>query len=135
MNHYDKLIELCSKAKIQVVNKVTKKSKDYNQLLDSCHKRKQEIVKVFSSNISPYGTVGGYNQNCTDHIELLAKSLLKKLKAIDRIIFLIEKELDESDKRYDICGLMNIKSSTISASCSDVDINSNYIAEYSNNSH
>lgn len=131
MNHYDKLIELCSKAKIQVLNKKTHKTKDYQQLLESCDKRKCEIVKKLCDNIHPYGTKTGYSKNCTDHIELISNTAIKKLKTIDRIIFLIEKELNNQDKNSDICNLMNITTNK-SASCSDVDINSAYIAEYSN---
>lgn len=132
MNHYEQLIKLCTRAKVQVNNKTTNKTKDYPQLLNACHRRKRDIVKGFNDNMHPYGTKNGYNSNCTDHIELLTSSLLKKLQAVDKIIFMIEKEMSESDKRYNICDLMNIKSSSKSASCSDVDLNSAYVAEYSN---
>src|SRR5271170_3657186 len=44
--NYDKLLNLCSKVGINIyVNEHSKKTKSYEQLLQSCNKKKRDVIK------------------------------------------------------------------------------------------
>ncbi len=137
-NNYEKIIKLCKKANIITINPMNNKQMDYPLLIEEGHKRKKEILKLYSTEILKYTTKKGYGiGNFTGTIESLSVIFLKNLKALDKIIMIIENETLESDQRSNICTLLNIKtkndklSSDIKTSDYSV-IDGPYIAEYSN---
>jgi len=105
---YDKLLNLCRKAHIDIYEGPSKKTKTYEQLLKACNTKKRNILKEYIVEIAPYGTKKGYeNLAGTYIIESMADNMISKLHLIDTIIKMLEKVMNP--KKMNILTLLNIK--------------------------
>jgi hypothetical protein len=106
-SNYERIIKLCNRANVEVAN--GHKLKEYPQLIEACHKKKKDHIKNFSMDISKFGSKQGYEEDCTPKIVNTMNRLHRKMKLMDKLIGIIEYEIKESDKRYDISNFMNMK--------------------------
>ena len=130
--NYEKIIRLCIKAGVDVSNGTNKKFKEYPLLIEACHKKKRELIKSFTNNISKYASKSGYGDgDFTSRIARSNEIFIKKLKLYDKLINNIEKELRESDKKYNIYNFMNIPSDNDKPRIEYTNVSGDYIDEYS----
>jgi hypothetical protein len=113
-NNYDKLLNLCSKANINIyISTTCKKTKSYDQLLLSCNKKKRDIIKKYVMEVAQYSTRKGFEKlSGTYVIDSLSDNMISKLRAIDTVIEMINKELHPKNKN--ILSLLNIKGRKVS---------------------
>jgi hypothetical protein len=109
MTNYEKILHLCSKANINIyVTQIHKKTKSYEQLLVSCNKKKRDIIKKNVIQLAQYSTKKGYDQLAGTYvIESLTDSMISKLRIIDKLVEMINRE--QNPKNKNILSLLNIK--------------------------
>lgn len=114
MINYEKIINLCEKAHIDVQKSKSangKNRRSYEYFIDACQKKKQQVVKEYCTEVSKYGNpqrMKNYQSNMTEEIANYADGMLKKLMIIDSLIKFIEKS-KKSNEKQNICTMMQIK--------------------------
>jgi hypothetical protein len=127
LKNHDKIIEVCQKAKIET--RINGKIKNYTQLLESCHKRKRDVIKDYLMSMTQYATKKGYSKLAGTYIiESMSDTMISKLRAIDKLIELVQNEINPN-KNNNILSLLNVKKKV--STTSSVDVNDIVLEEYS----
>ena len=108
--NFIKIKLMCDKEKINIyTDSNRKKIKQYSRLVELCNKKKRDILKVYILYISNYATKKGFDVlPGTYTIESASDAMINKLKNIDKLLNLIEKEYGPP-KNKNILMLMGVK--------------------------
>lgn len=110
VNNLTKIMLMCQKEKINIYSDSNKKKiKHYSRLIELCNKRKRHILKLYVVNISHYITKQGLKELPGIYtLESASDSMINKLKQLDKLINLIEKEYSPP-KKQNILMLLGVK--------------------------
>lgn len=114
---YDRMIMMCKKIKINVYTNKNK-IKNYEQLIEACNKKKREVIKQCIMTMAPYGGKKGFEKLAGTYIiESLCDEMTQKLRAIDTVIEIVQKEANNDNNN--ILSLMGIHKQTKSIKSDD----------------